>query len=104
MRAMRRPSGAQDGSLARPSAIRRGSPPTVGDRKSPNGAADPRRKSSVLPSGENRGVESDGPAVSATSSPVASCFSQMRERPSRVEVKAIVLPSGDAEGPDSLPL
>jgi hypothetical protein len=61
-------------------------------------------KQERLPSGENLGDTSSGPGVSATSSPVASCLSQIRERPSRAEENAIVLPSGEAEGEISLPL
>ena len=74
------------------------------DTEEPERRRGPAQEEQRAAVGREPGLESDGPAVSATSSPVASCFSQMRERPSRVEVKAIVLPSGDAEGPDSLPL
>ena len=36
-----------------------------------------------------------GPAVRATSSPVATCLTQMREVPSRDEAKAMNLPSAE---------
>ena len=62
-----------------------------------------RLKSSVAPSGENRGKSSSGPSVSATSVPVASCFSQIRPLPSRSDRKAIERPSGEAAGEKSWP-
>src|SRR5512143_3624585 len=56
-----------------------------------------------VPSGEKRGKSSD-PIVIATSPPPLSCLSQMRDCPSRSEVKARVLPSGLTAGDVSWPL
>jgi len=47
---------------------------------------------------------SAGPGVRATSSPVAICFSQILERPSRTDTKATMRPSADAVGRESVPL
>ncbi len=54
------------------------------------------------PSGEKRGIRS-GPSVSGASPPEASCLSQIRGLPSRLEVKAIIRPSGEALGSLSRP-
>ena len=96
-KAIRCPSGDQVASPAS-STTRRASPPRRGTRKTEAREPANRVKSTVEPSGENCGKSSDGPSVSATSVPVASCFSQMRARPSRSERKATERPSGEASG------
>ena len=96
------PSADHDAS--RPLSMRRrGSPPRRETRKSEKLAPVRRLKSSVAPSGENRGRLSSGPSVSATSVPVASCLSQIRPLPSRSDRKAIERPSGEAAGEKSWP-
>src|SRR6185503_2624460 len=97
----RLPSGDQSPSTAL-GTTRRGSPPRSGTRNSEVAPPSECAKSSVAPSGENRGASS-GPPVSAASSPVASSRRQMRRSPSRRETKASVRPSGETAGLQSRP-
>ena len=66
-----------------PSAILRGSPPSVGTRKTFHSVPSLRLKRMEPPSGEKDGSAS-GPLVSATSAPSGSCLSQMQRRSAAV--------------------
>src|SRR5258706_13029773 len=59
-------------------------------------------KKTLVESGVKRGAAS-GPSVRAISDPSASCFSQMRAMPSRLEVNAQRRPSDESAGLPSRP-